>query len=140
MRQLQTTACQPHCGTLASNTRKIFQADATPQFLLATRTLCTASCAKFLGDETCHTSREPNRMRHSLCPHTSSSASTGRKQLWKFLLSFLHWFIVDFITRHYVLCRAQYLHFQRYLAFFVESSRKGHSVRHRLRASPSEAL
>ena len=56
VRQLQTTACQPHCGTLASNTRKIFQADATPQFLLATRTLCTASCAKFLGDETCHTS------------------------------------------------------------------------------------
>ncbi len=54
VKHLQTTACQPHCGTLASSTRKIFQPDATPQFLLTTRTLHSFSCAKFLGDETCH--------------------------------------------------------------------------------------
>jgi hypothetical protein len=45
---------QSHCGTLASNTRKFPIADVLTSLLLAGRTFCTGCCARFVGDETCH--------------------------------------------------------------------------------------
>jgi hypothetical protein len=52
---LQTTACNPHCGTLSSNTKRFSFHDVTSQFLLALCTIYTATCARFLGSKTCCT-------------------------------------------------------------------------------------
>jgi hypothetical protein len=48
---------QSHCGTLASNRRLSSRCDVASKFLLATRIFCTGCCARFLGDETCCSSK-----------------------------------------------------------------------------------